>query len=409
MVFWCLQLLDKFYGCQTGFSHNLEQVWPPFSLKSRAKDAVQLFESMEPEPTEIWRHSIEIAAIWNRVRHYVLEAMAGEIIEPWCRDSSYIRIVADMTELETAFPAYHRYDSAKFFQREPQELEENQDYWRPWLLIQFTYHAAQATLNHPFLYLTLSQQNPKFARSNTFWKKSMELVLLHSTWIARMIDMVDEKGVRLSDPFFACVATLAATVHMYYSCGPDQQLAVKSRIDLEKCRIFVKQFTSFLPFCKVLEQRLDRLIDVAFAGSSQDLFTRLHLDTQLIREIMNLVCQHRSAVTSDAVLDPSLRAPQAQPEDEITFEIIVATSPEINVRISDGGQATPLTPHTARASHADHEDSQNTIFLSREEVFHDSRWDWTLPVFEEQSENPDLTSSTSRDLWDPSWWGFGNL
>lgn len=107
-------------------------------------------------------------------------------------------------------------------------------------------------LNHPFLYIVASQHHPNLAIPNTFWRKSSELVLLHATWIVRMIDVVTEKEVQLVDPFYGHAAAIAATVHLYFCCATDLRLKQKSKMDFEKCKRFLKNFASFSPACATL-------------------------------------------------------------------------------------------------------------------------------------------------------------
>lgn len=157
-----------------------------------------------------------------------------------------------MTEIENKVPLCHRYDKLKFYQRRPNDVQLNQNYWMPWLKLQFTWHAILTTINHPFLYIAASRRHPSLAIPNTFWRRSSELVLLHATWISRLIDMTHEKEIKLLDPFFAHAAAIAATVHIYFSCAPDPRLKQKSKVDFKKCLKFVETFSKFSHGCERL-------------------------------------------------------------------------------------------------------------------------------------------------------------
>lgn len=186
------------------------------------------------------------------MRRYVSYCAQSRLKEPWRYDSTYAIVLSDLTEVENKLSQCHRYDSVKFYEREPDELRIIPDYWGPWLKLQFTYHCILTVLNHPFLYIVASQYNSNLTIPNTFWRRSSELVLLHATWIVRMIDMVSDKGVRLTDPFFGHAAAIAATVHLYYCCAADPRLKNKSKIDFAKCRRFLKGFICFSPACENL-------------------------------------------------------------------------------------------------------------------------------------------------------------
>ena len=128
----------------------------------------------------------------------------------------------------------------------------NYDYWAPWLKEQFTYHVIPTVLNHPFLYIVGAQHNQNLAIPNTFWRRSSELALLHATWIVRIIDMIVEKQITVTDPFFGHTAAIAATVHLYYCCAAAARLKRKSNTDLAKCRKFLQSFAPFSPACAAL-------------------------------------------------------------------------------------------------------------------------------------------------------------
>ena len=111
-------------------------------------------------------------------------------------------------------------------------------------------------LNHPFLYIIGAQHNPNLAIPNTFWRRSSEHALIHATWIVRLIEMVLDKQVPLTDPFFGHIAAIAATVHLYYCCAAATKLKHKSNTDFAKCRRFLKSFVSFSHACRALVSRL---------------------------------------------------------------------------------------------------------------------------------------------------------
>ncbi|CAG8195380.1 unnamed protein product [Penicillium olsonii] len=244
--FWSLQSLEQFYGDQDGILSRLPDIWRPYYTSNVGKS---LFPGNSTEISTasdigIWMFSVHFGWAWSRVREYVSECSRNQLKEPWHLDSTYAKVLADMTQIENKVPLCHRYDKLKFYQRQPEEVQLHQNYWSPWLKLQFTWHAILTTINHPFLYITASQNHPSLAIPNTFWRRSSELVLLHATWTVRLIDMIQEKGIEVLDPFFAHAAAIAATVHIYFSCAPDPRLKQKSRLDYEKCRKFMATFST---------------------------------------------------------------------------------------------------------------------------------------------------------------------
>lgn len=264
-LFWSLQLLDKFYGRQTGLPNVPTEIGRSSysSVGGGMRLLSELNSTMPALPAEnhgssdshepgIWNMGVHLGWIWSRVRKFVSDCAHDILKEPWRHDSTYAVVQSDFMETENRIPMCHRYDSVKFYARTVEELRRNHDYWAPWLKEQFTYHVIPTVLNHPFLYIVGAQHNPNLAIPNTFWKRSSELALIHATWIVRMIDMIVDKQVQLVDPFLGHVAAIAATVHLYYSCAAAAGLKQKSKIDFAKCRRFLKGFLPFSPACAAL-------------------------------------------------------------------------------------------------------------------------------------------------------------
>lgn len=389
-LFWSLQLLEQFYGRQDGLLSVPTEIWrPPFS--SMAGDQPELNPKAPPFPRDelgcqdpsepgIWNTSVHLAWVWSQVRKYVSNCSHNILKEPWRHDSMYAKVLSDFMEIENRIPMCHRYDAAKFYKRKVEELRINRDYWATWLKEQFTYHAIHTVLNHPFLYIVGAQHNPNLAIPNTFWRRSSELALLHSTWIVRMIDMVVDKQVPLADPFFGHVAAIAATVHLYYCCAAATKLKHKSNTDFAKCRRFLKGFLPFSAACGTLvcrssllrhlnrikvqanhvqDRNLDKMTRMAAGPESMDIEdwmpSKIYLSVPLMWEILqfNFTEESREMPTV-GLLDASLTPKVAHEEigESSTLEIIVATSPEITINTADGGQEAPTLSYKGPAPSA---------------------------------------------------------
>ena len=252
-LIWSIQALEQFYSEQHGLLRTVPDIWRPYYL-SDARDTEFPRDTTSATESEIgiWSLSIHFGWVWSRVRVYISDCSRNKLMEPWRTDSNYSKVLADLTDIENKAPLSHRYNIVKFYERQPDEVERNRDYWMPWLKMQFIWHSILTVMNHPFLYITASQCHPNLAIPNTFWRKSSELVLLHATWIVRTIDMIYEKQIKIYDPFLAHAAAIAATVHLYFSCATDTRLRQKSRTDLAKCQKFLENFSVFSPACKEL-------------------------------------------------------------------------------------------------------------------------------------------------------------
>jgi hypothetical protein len=334
-------------------------------------------------------------------------------------------ILSDLTEVENKLSQCHRYDSVKFYERTADDLNINRSYWAPWLKLQFTYHSILTVLNHPFLYIVASQYNPNLAIPNAFWRRSSELVLLHATWIVRMIDMVHEKRMRLIDPFFGHSAAIAATVHLYYCCAADPRLKQKSKTDFVKCRRFLKNFISFSPVCAALDRTLDRLIHIASGSTHFDYDwtpCKIHLSVPLMWDILQLNCNPGTHDTSGSSLLHSSLVPSISREDDgdgnptSTLEIIVATSPEVTVNTADGGQAAHMPPNMPKMSASPPSPGNivlgDKVVAPADSLMFNTPWLWTDPGQFSDMENmefqePDSTVGNVDGF--STWWDFGIL
>ncbi|KAH7133629.1 hypothetical protein EDB81DRAFT_658761 [Dactylonectria macrodidyma] len=357
-LFWSLQLLEQSYGRQTGLLSVPTEIWRPCVSSSgriqRAPDPTapplprDELGCTTPSDTGVWNTSVHLGWVWSQVRKYVSDCSRNILQEPWRYDSMYAKVLSDFMETENRIPMCHRYDSVKFYERKVEEVRMNRDYFAPWLKEQFTYHSIHTVLNHPFLYIVGAQHNPNLAIPNTFWRRSSELALLHSTWIVRMIDMVVDKQIPLVDPFFGHVAAIAATVHLYYCCAAATKLKHKSNTDFAKCRRFLKSFIPSSEACRALDRNLDKMTRIAAGSESMDVEdwmpSRIYLSVPLMWDILqfNSMADTQEMPTAgllDASLAPTV--PQEDLGDSSTIEIIVATSPEITINTADGGQQAP--------------------------------------------------------------------
>lgn len=264
-VFWSLLSLEQSYGHPNGLLRVSAETLCPCCVPHKSDEEAQEENETRRSPLprddmssprssdiDIWSLAVHFGWVWSKVRTYVSDCAQNKLKEPWRHDSMYSVILSEVTEAENKLSQYHRYDSVKFYEREADEVRINRGYWGPWLKLQFTYHCILTMLNHPFLYIVASQHNPDLAIPNAFWRRSSELALLHATWIVRMIDMVSDKKLRLSDPSFGHAAAVAATVHLYYCRAADPRLKFKSKTDVAKCRKFLENFVSFSPACQIL-------------------------------------------------------------------------------------------------------------------------------------------------------------
>lgn len=255
-LFWSVRALNALCGLQIQVASPLDMRAPRYlamdeTLRKTTEQAPLLPQEIDGEQDHsfgIWDHMVRSATLWEEVRLYIWRCAEGQAKAPWQPDSGYTAINSHLLDMECAFPQSCRYDSARFQERSTREISENRSFWLPWMKIQVTYHTILSVLNHPFLYASRNK-NPR-PGPNAFWKTSTDLALLHSTWIARLLDMAKKKDLQLSDPFFAHAAAIAVTLHLYWSRVSDSRIRNPARDNLAICRCFLADLASHWPVCQ---------------------------------------------------------------------------------------------------------------------------------------------------------------
>lgn len=268
-LFWSLHLLQQMYGQQSSATNVLEDISKPQYVATYPNLREKLNELPPPIPqedmtpqsirmstgqkgSEIWAYMIQLSTLWGEVRTYVKQwaQQINSAPAPWSIESGYSSISARLMDLETKLPARHRFDMARFPDQENRQLQNNREYWSPWLYLQFTYHTIHNMLNHPFLYSSWSRHSAHLAVPNTFWKTSSEHAFVHSTWVARLIDIVTHKEYRVSDPFIGHCTAIAATIHIYFCRAADKNTREAAQGRLTRCVAFLAELALVWPSCR---------------------------------------------------------------------------------------------------------------------------------------------------------------
>ncbi|GAD98129.1 hypothetical protein PVAR5_6819 [Paecilomyces variotii No. 5] len=408
-----------------GILRTASDAWRPYYLSDTGNTAFprDLSAASTGSDPGIWTLSVHFGWIWGRVREYVTECSRNKLIEPWRLDSTYAKVLADMTEIENKVPLCHRYHIVKFNERRPDEVQINRDYWMPWLKLQFTWHSILTMINHPFLYIVASRSHPKLAIPNTFWRKSSELVLLHATWIVRTIDMIHEKDIRLHDPFFGHAAAIAATVHLYFCCATDPRLRQKSKADFAKCRRFLNDISSFSPACECLTRLLDKMSRIALASDSNDgtsVPCRVHLSVPLMWSILqfDMSSSKVGSYPKDTSLptSPSLAGVVEETEQNPTLEISITASPPVIIIDPSLGHDASLPPYKAISAPSELPDGsvmRDPAVPPAESFMFNAPWFCADPFGYGNMENiayfpRDLTAGNNSEGFS-TWWNFGNF
>ncbi|KEF60716.1 uncharacterized protein A1O9_02277, partial [Exophiala aquamarina CBS 119918] len=254
---WSILILDQLFGMQSRIPSVPDDIQSPCFLdlseiSQKASIKCQLFpleyhEEMKGKAIGVWSYMIQQISIWSSVRSYVWNCANGHNSSPWSPDSEYTLINSSLLDLECRIPPFVRFGNSRLFERSSTDLQANRHFWMPWLSIQVFYHAIHMVLNHPFLYSQKQSQHRQ--GPNIFWKTSAELAMLHCRWVTRLLGLSTDKKLIFSDPFFAYAASIAATLHFYYSRATDIETSTGALDDLQKCRSFMSKMATHWPIC----------------------------------------------------------------------------------------------------------------------------------------------------------------
>ncbi|KIX08585.1 uncharacterized protein Z518_03241 [Rhinocladiella mackenziei CBS 650.93] len=379
-VFWSLHLLHQMYGQHGSVLNIIQDIespqyvtsHPDFRKKSNLLPPSMPLELVQGGGTQkngIWAYMVQLSTLWREVRMYVMQCDHTNSEPPWSVESGYAVIGAHLMDLETKLPTYHRYDFARFSDREKEELQQNRGYWSPWLYLQFAYHTIHSTLNHPFLYSSRPQQSAQLAVPNTFWKTSSELAFIHATWIVRLIDMVSEKAYRISDPFIGHCVAIAATVHIYFCRAADRRIREAAQVKMATCVTFLGELALLWPSCRRVLEKLQTLIHSAFPFNRSDREEEISrgtisINTRLMWEILQYDFAGKdSHLPGHGLFHESLYQDNDDSDhEEHTVETQIFHNPTTEVDMSTGGQALP--PYSG---HPANQSSQNARGRGRQD------------------------------------------
>jgi hypothetical protein len=156
---------------------------------------------------------LDLAGVWGKLLIYLQELRNGKVEEPWTSESTYERLRVTLYERDTQLCTKHLLRQTNFGSRTREELSTHRQYWHPWIAMQLFSHAIPAILNHPFIHLSaLRDGTGGAARSRFFLQQTVDTAVLHSAWVARLLQMCDELGFEIQSPLIGDVVASTATV-----------------------------------------------------------------------------------------------------------------------------------------------------------------------------------------------------
>lgn len=181
----------------------------------------------------------------NRLRQELTATSSSRTNLPpsWTEGSSYTLLNNLLFETEAKLPPRHLLrHTGPLTTWTPAELEQDRDYWRPWLTMQVTSHAIPALLNHPFLHILLLRSNAGDDgryHSRHFMQQVIDQALFHSGWVSRLIAMLHDSSLSICDPFIGHLVMAVATIPWFFQFAEDEKVVSRAVDDLNIAKGFL--------------------------------------------------------------------------------------------------------------------------------------------------------------------------
>ncbi|EKD18948.1 hypothetical protein MBM_03190 [Drepanopeziza brunnea f. sp. 'multigermtubi' MB_m1] len=179
---------------------------------------------------------VGVYAIWDDVIRYVFATTSNSTTPPWQPGSELATIEYRFADFEPDFST-HRYREVDFPRRAIQE-PHLRPYFASWLCFQLTY------MHHPFImFIKLQHVIRKVPPS--FLQKSYKSSLIHSRWIIRFLNEMDEAGMMLHDPFVGYLAAIAATIQLEHTLSKHSDVAAAARLSFASAVRYLKKLSKY--------------------------------------------------------------------------------------------------------------------------------------------------------------------
>ncbi|KXJ91658.1 hypothetical protein Micbo1qcDRAFT_233086 [Microdochium bolleyi] len=251
---------------------------------------------------------LDLSDGWRLARSYAMARPGSDAPPPWSPQSDYSRVMQYHLELDSHAPAKFRWLANQFETYEPESLEQNRDYWAPWLCTQFVYAAIASLINHPFL-LSMRLRYYRYATPHSFIQQSFEQITRHAGWVSHFLDLLEVKSFVVSDPTVAHCVVVFATIHLQHRYVADNDLRDRACREYDKCLNFLRGVGTTWPLAQTMVSNLEKL-QSSFEGAAASMtasadvlsggppLQNAKVDTPLLWQL--LIYQHDTTAASEA-------------------------------------------------------------------------------------------------------------
>lgn len=175
---------------------------------------------------------LQFLSVWGNVAFYLHEIRSGKVETPCSSDSTYTKLNMMLHELEAQQSQKHLLRNVFFSRRSRAEILQQQEYWRPWIMMEIISHSAVAILNHPFIHLVVLRGKPEVLQSPLFHQQTVDQALYHSGWVFRLVQICEEVGFGIDNPLIGNLVAATSTIPWIFQFSKDPKVSKRADEDI---------------------------------------------------------------------------------------------------------------------------------------------------------------------------------
>ncbi|KAF4416345.1 hypothetical protein FACUT_12641 [Fusarium acutatum] len=215
-----------------------------------------LFSDDASEDLGVTAYYINVIEMWGHLSSYMHQVRIGRAETAWSPGSMHYILCAELYKHETKLPHSHLLRNVHFTKRIAAELQDQREYWIPWLLMQVVTHAITAILHHPFVHLVAMRDRSSGLQARSFLQQTVDQALFNSAWVFKLLRLCEELRFEICDPLVGQLVAVVATIPWLFQRAIDPKVAEKAKGDLEWCKGFLGRLSSTWPH---IAQKLELL------------------------------------------------------------------------------------------------------------------------------------------------------
>ncbi|KAF5515330.1 hypothetical protein CGCS363_v000123 [Colletotrichum siamense] len=301
--------LQNLQGCIVPATASLHNTSHNLSLAPCTSPSLSHLDDAAPD-NNISTLASHFSVTWRLARAYAASRVSPDAPPPWDSRSDYSTVMQSHHDIDCRASAKYRFACNRIGDYSPEAIQAQRHWWMPFLFIQFVHETIPCLLNHPFL---LSMRLRSFRQTIPvyFMQQSFEAINRNAGWVIYFVDVLEKKGVQVSDPVLAHCVVIVATIHLQHSFMQDDLLRGKAQTGFEKCMRFLRRMGAVWPCVANMANNLRRLQDSIVLrpspaqqdGSSQS--RSFSINSQLLWDLLI----YDKAVRPDAGWDQSMFGP----------------------------------------------------------------------------------------------------